>query len=218
MSCKVLIGNAPAGIRVPSIAKIGLMLAVLGSSSAAASNTPNAETHDANPEKVALRWFSVRAPSAGPWQTHRESHFFEAARSLDGNPEHTFVLRVREFPTAPAPVSSGEKLLKHVTAAANKEQKGAGRFRLQRHSENLVQRSRMACVEYRKRWADRGGSATGGENRIMRARGLICVHPEAARQLVEISYSARDESGDLPLELQRVGRRFLTSLRARGIE
>lgn len=165
--------------------------------------------------QVDLRWFLVLAPDSSVWQSEKTSdQLFVAGRSLADTPYHTIVLQAKEYPPAPAPVTSAQELLKGVQAAAEKEANQPGRYEMVEHTESVVMQSGISCVRYQKRWIDHGGRATQYKELKMGASGLVCVHPQEPRQLIEVSYSYRSDSASLPLEVEREGGDFLESLRA----
>jgi hypothetical protein len=154
------------------------------------------------------------APYSSIWRSEKKSdQLFMAGRSLNGNPIHSFLLEAKEYPPAPTPVTSCQELLNVVQAAAEKEAEQPGRYEMVEHTESVVMQSDIPCVKYQKRWIDHGGRATQYKELKMGAVGLLCVHPQKPRHLIEVSYSYRSDSDSLPLEVEREGVSFLESLR-----
>jgi len=166
-------------------------------------------------ERIHLEAFSILPPGGTEWQARSQPAQFEAGRLLDGNPLHTFVLKAKEYPPSPAPVDSLHELLLAVQAAAEKESRKPGRFKLTSHEVVEATRLALECVEYRKRWNDQAAPNAQGTKLLMGAHGLICIHPQARHRLIEVSYSYRSATGSLTTEQEHEGVRFLESVRAR---
>jgi hypothetical protein len=167
--------------------------------------------------RVDLEAFSVEMPTSPGWMRKISSSHVSLGRSL-GSKFHTFSLDAREYPPAPMPVQSISEVLIGVRNAANKEANTKGRFELMSHFEAISTRSKIGCVEYQKSWKDHGGAATQHSELAMTTHGLVCVHPRFANRLIEISYSARNDTGTAPHEAKSEGEAFISSLQARTLE
>lgn len=95
-----------------------------------------------------------------------------------------------------------------------KEARTSERFELMSHSEQVIKQLGMECVKYHKFWKDRGAPATQYAKLVTVAQGLVCIHPESRKHLVEISYSTRNDLGVVPDEAKHEGERFIESLQA----
>jgi len=164
--------------------------------------------------KYKLESFVVELPTTSGWEDQSEPNYLNLGRTL-GNPLYTFTLSARQYPLMPEAVASVSDLQVFVTKAAEKEAQTLGRYQLTTHSENQTSRLGMECVEYQKSWIDHGGEITQYKRLHMMASGLICIHPESAYRLIEISYSIRNSSGLVPEEIKKEGEIFINSLKAR---
>jgi len=167
-------------------------------------------------EKYELGAFSVVLPATSGWKNQSKPNELNLGRLL-GNPLHTFTLSVRQYPLVPEPGASVSVVLASFRRAAEKEMQAKGRYQLTSHSENINIRSGLECVEYQKTWIDHGDSITQYKKLFMLGKGLVCIHPESACRLVEISYSSRNSSGGVSQEITAEGEAFINSLRARNL-
>jgi hypothetical protein len=65
---------------------------------------------------------------------------------------------------------------------------------------------------------DYGGISTLNKKLLMVAHGFICIPPDLSDHLIEINYSSRNLSGNIPQELTNEGEAFINSLQALPIE
>ena len=164
-----------------------------------------------------LEAFSVTLPTNVVWRRIKsEPNQLEIGHSL-GNSIYTFTLSAREYPLLPEPVASVSDLLVYIRNAAEKETKAKGRYQMTSHSETITNRLGFECVEFQKSWIDHGAAIIKDKELVMLANGLICIHPESAYRLIEISYSSRNNSGTVPLEIKNEGESFVNSLRAENL-
>jgi hypothetical protein len=124
------------------------------------------------------------------------------------------MLQAREYPLSPEPVDSLMTLLDAIQRKRYKEKLIKGRFELKTHSESITNRLGFGCVEYEMTMLDNGGSATQYSKLVINVHSLICVHPESPRRIIEINYSSRNATGEIPLAAQQEGDSFINSLQA----
>jgi hypothetical protein len=171
-----------------------------------------------NHTEFELQAFVVRLPLNPEWLKKHSFNQINLGCSIDGSPLHTFSLTAREYPVAPEQINSVVTLLKHTVNAYNNEALKEGRYKLTSHSETTTNRLGINCVEYNKSWVDYGGISTLNKKLLMVAHGSICIHPDSSDRLIEINYSSRNLSGNIPQELINEGEAFINSLQALPID
>ncbi|MEJ2467440.1 MAG: hypothetical protein P8045_17455, partial [Candidatus Thiodiazotropha sp.] len=89
-----------------------------------------------------------------------------------------------------------------------------GSYEIIAHSEEIRTINNLECVRSHRKWVDHGGPATNNTELTMLATGYICIHPESNYQLIEVSYSSRNRTGEVALANKEEGENFINSVSA----